>query len=111
MQHLFKTALIWLIALAIPAQGFAASTMLFCGSMHQHMAGATTTDGHPEHQHIAATLPDHQHRAMSVATSNDIVAAEANDTAHTDAATDLGKTGDWLNSVVARVRPVASVPP
>jgi hypothetical protein len=36
MPRLFKIAVLYLSMLVIPAQGFAASTMLSCGPAHQH---------------------------------------------------------------------------
>lgn len=49
MGQLFRTVLIWLVALAVPAQGMAAVTMLHCGPGH-HGAQAAQSSGQ--------TLPD-----------------------------------------------------
>lgn len=62
MGRRFRTALLWLIAWALPLQGFAAGAMLFCGSAHATQAAwmhivpgaAGSGAGHhhgPEHDH------------------------------------------------------------
>lgn len=48
MSRLFKTLVLYLSMLAIPAQGFAASTILYCGPAHQH-----TTTGEAIEQSLA----------------------------------------------------------
>ena len=64
MGLLIRTLLIWLLVLAVPAQGAAAATMAFCGPNH-HGAGATThaqSAPHTEHaQHGGAA---HQHMTV-----------------------------------------------
>lgn len=65
MSRIFNTALIWLVMLAIPAQGFAASTMLFCGPMHERMAGVSAASEQSGHQHASGVTPDYQHHAAS----------------------------------------------
>ena len=67
MGLLIRTLLIWLLVLAVPAQGAAAATMAFCGPNH-HGAGATThatSAPHAEHaQHGSdAGSAAHQHKA------------------------------------------------
>ena len=54
MHRLLRTVLTWLLVLALPAQGYAAQTMLFCGPGHHGAAvsGAvhdTAAHGHGEH--------------------------------------------------------------
>ena len=44
MPRLFQTVLLYLLMLAIPAQGYAASTMLSCGPAHQRMTAAEAGD-------------------------------------------------------------------
>lgn len=64
MDSLIRTLLIWLLMLAIPAQGVAAATMAFCGPKH-HGGGAaamadraaTTIQAHADHEATAA----HEH--------------------------------------------------
>lgn len=52
--------LLWLLVLALPVQGFAASTMLFCGAGHQGMVAAAA-GGHDHASHM------HSGRAQNVA--------------------------------------------
>lgn len=47
MRRVLRIALFWLIALAIPAQGVAAVSMLFCGPTHHRLAPAA----HPASSH------------------------------------------------------------
>lgn len=69
MKQLFKTVLIWLVALSVPAQGMAAVSMLHCGPGHQGAQSAQsmaqTLSGalppaheHPAHGHEHHSLPD-----------------------------------------------------
>ena len=57
MSPLVRLLLIWLLALALPAQGVAAATMQFCGPGHQPQAAL-----------LSAAVADH-HRAMGHATA------------------------------------------
>lgn len=67
MVGLLRTVLIWLLVLALPAQGAAAATMAFCNPNH-HSAGITadpyqigTADpglGSQQHAHAHAVAPD-----------------------------------------------------
>ena len=62
MCKLTKTLLVWLLMLAIPMQGFAATTMLFCAPGH-HNTAARISSQLPMFDHQAA-LPaqtKHQH--------------------------------------------------
>ena len=64
MNFLIRTLLIWLLVLAVPAQGAAAATMAFCGPDH-HSAGAaaqmhsTGPADHAHHGGTAATKHEH----------------------------------------------------
>jgi hypothetical protein len=56
MSPVLRTFLMWLMMLAIPVQGFAASAMLHCGPGHQrqqqqaaHAIGGPATGGHEAH--------------------------------------------------------------
>jgi hypothetical protein len=51
MPHRLRTALMWLLLLALPLQGFAAATMLTCGPNHHRL---------PVHA-AAASVHDHGH--------------------------------------------------
>src|SRR5436305_1132660 len=59
MLRALRITLMWLLALAIPVQGFAAASMLGCGSGHH---GATGAHSHAlgMHQHAIDT-PQHSH--------------------------------------------------
>lgn len=58
MLRLFKTLLLYPLMLAIPAQGFTASTMLFCGPSHQRLATAQEADRHAAHGHANILAAD-----------------------------------------------------
>jgi hypothetical protein len=61
MGLLIRTLFIWLLVFAIPAQGVAAATMVFCGPMHPDIvtAAQAATAGHV-HGALDATV-DHTH--------------------------------------------------
>lgn len=65
MNRFLKTLLLWLLAFALPVQGFAAVAKLSCGPIHQH--GAAVTVSHADHSHAGAMSPhvghDHAHHA------------------------------------------------
>lgn len=61
-----RTLLLWLLVLAVPAQGASAATMTFCGPGHhserQALDGQNETSSGPAHDHHAdATEADHEH--------------------------------------------------
>lgn len=68
MGVLIRMLLIWLLVLAVPAQGAAAATMAFCGSNH-HSAGAAAQmqpagpADHSHHDGAAATGHEHPQTA------------------------------------------------
>jgi hypothetical protein len=91
LKH-FRTALVWLMMLAIPTQGFAAATMLHCGPGHQHMLTgpeAAMPAGHTDAvalqhatPHAQSAHSDHEHdHAASVAQHEE--SADATDQAST----------------------------
>ena len=99
MKRLLRTVLIWLVALAIPAQGMAAVAMLHCGPGHHpaQKAGATATllpevahAEHAAHGHVGHRVQGSD-AATSAAASADVqgvsAAATAADTA-ADSASD-----------------------
>ncbi len=51
MRPLLRTLLIWMVVLAFPLQGIAASTMLFCGPSHDRMQQATDHSAHQDASH------------------------------------------------------------
>jgi hypothetical protein len=80
MRVLVRALLVWLLVLAVPAQGIAAATMAFCGpghhgsgstaqmhaaapADHAHHGGAAET-GHEHHQ--AASAPDEEASATAL---------------------------------------------
>lgn len=56
MRKVFKTVLLWLLLLAVPFQGYAASAMLFCETSHHRTdtVPATHADHHHNHEQHAA---------------------------------------------------------
>ncbi len=59
MPRALRTLLSFLIMLAIPLQGFAAASMVFCGPHHASL----TQPGHSDHHHDGAAAPGHHHDA------------------------------------------------
>lgn len=52
MPRLLRIVLTWLLALALPAQGYAAQAMLFCGPVHDRAAAsAAAGHDHAAHEH------------------------------------------------------------
>lgn len=115
MVSLIKTLLIWMLVLAIPAQGVAAAGMAFCGPHHhgggaaaQMQPGAPATHAH--HDGAAEAQHDHPHAAAQVDKVSSASAAF-------DKASDAGKhkcsacasccsAGAILSSVLAVVSPL-----
>ena len=73
MKRFVRCFVMWLLVLALPVQGFAASTMLLCGAGH-HGAAPATEGGHDHasHMHLGA-----QHVFGASASHADDHAAEA----------------------------------
>ena len=76
-----RTLLIWLLVLAVPAQGAAAATMAFCGPSH-HGSGAvshaprTSPVGHPKHvQHASHADSVHAHQDIAAVADEDDASA------------------------------------
>jgi len=105
MVGLVRTVLIWLLVLALPAQGAAAATMAFCSPNH-HSAGSTAvsrqiaavdpglaTQQHAHPHAVAGDLASHTHRhavPQGVADSDPVVSG-----VHSAAGSDLvGSAGD-----------------
>ena len=70
MSRMVRMLLIWLLALAIPAQGVAASTMAFCGPKHHGGVAAAAAD-------LAATA-SHVHGGLEAAAAHEHPRADAN---------------------------------
>jgi hypothetical protein len=90
-----RTLLIWLLVLALPAQGAMAATMAFCGPNHHGSTAAASAphDGHAVHE-------DHEHTAQGQAHS---VGDPASDTvsAASPASKNLGQADVQKCSVCA----------
>lgn len=77
MKKLAPLFLLWLLMLAIPVQGIAAATMLFCGAEHHHtgpaeQGGAELRQQH-QHHHDASAKADaaSDHHASYAKTAKD----------------------------------------
>ncbi len=71
MGLLIRTLLIWLLMLAIPAQGVAAATMAFCGPAHHRGWAAATVDrvATPPHSHgDYGAASAHEHAVVQAST-------------------------------------------
>lgn len=67
MSKFWRIALAWLLAVALPIQGYAAQTMLLCGPANHQ---SSVTDDHAAHGHDHASMvhgdaSDHAHAAAS----------------------------------------------
>ncbi|MCI4427850.1 MAG: hypothetical protein JHC40_01645 [Burkholderiales bacterium] len=60
MLSFVRTLLIWLLALAVPAQAVAAATMAFCGPGHQGRVVQPGSTSNGRHHHDA-TKAEHSH--------------------------------------------------
>lgn len=75
MKRWVRCFAVWLLVLALPVQGFAASTMLLCGAGHHGAAqGAEGGHAHASHMHMAArdvaqasASPAHDHAEQAPA--------------------------------------------
>lgn len=90
MHRLLRTVLTWLLVLALPAQGYAAQAMLFCGPGHH---GGAASEGIVSVAHDHAEHPGGHTESGA---SHEAVHVHAHaDTADTHAATDdLGAAAD-----------------
>ena len=86
MSRIWRIAVMWLLALAVPAQGFAAASMLNCGPGHHGtVSGPARADHHHDaHGHHGAAAADAD--ASENVASSDAEAAPAH-------ALHKGKTG------------------
>ena len=60
MSRIWRIAVMWLLALAVPAQGFAAASMLYCGPGHHGMVSgqARADHDHDAQAHDGAAAAD-----------------------------------------------------
>lgn len=79
----FRTVLIWLLVLALPAQGAAAATMAFCNPNHHATAGTVAHTQAHGHSATDSSVFDNHHLHVA-----DAVVASASVTAATTAAVD-----------------------
>jgi len=95
MLRLFKTIGLYLLMLAIPVQGFAATTMLHCGFAHQHTPSAQEPSHVSVLGHAIGLVADQQHK-MPAAASADSASYASIDAAAAFSAADnsLAKGGD-----------------
>ena len=83
MGLLIRTFLIWLMVLAVPAQGAAAVTMAFCGPNHHGGAAATLAQpiGPAEHSnHRVDAQSPHVHHATAAQADEDNSALASSET-------------------------------
>lgn len=66
MNRLFKTAMLWLLALALPVQGFAAVTQSSCAPQIQHMLAESAAMQSSVQSHHQSASAEHQHHQMNV---------------------------------------------
>ena len=74
MVRRVRTFLIWLLALALPAQGVMAATMVFCGPNHHDRAASVAAAAHEDgaaHSHHASS-----DKQAEVPTSNEAAAPD-----------------------------------
>ena len=65
MSRFLKIGLVCLSMIAIPVQGFAASTMFFCGLAHQHTKTVREAGPHSAHTGAGSLTAHHQHNTSS----------------------------------------------
>ncbi|MDL2339530.1 MAG: hypothetical protein QFE16_16980 [Pseudomonadota bacterium] len=73
MVSRFRSAVMWLLLLALPLQGFAAATMLNCGPNHHRMMAAASTELDEAHEHTAAG--QHHHEMGMAAGEHEVASA------------------------------------
>lgn len=102
MLRAVRAFLVWVMVIALPVQGMAASVMLFCGPSHERMVQAGAVDasaaraestGGAGHEHAAAGHAAHRH-----ATPDQVVSSVFADVA---ADTGADTTADGAGGLVA----------
>ena len=82
MGSFVKTLLIWLLVLALPAQGIAAAAMTFCGSGHHGVASVhVAMSAASEHLHRGDSLSVHRSDSGDFVAAATIEAASATEKA------------------------------
>lgn len=78
MRKFLKPFVLWLLLIAVPFQGYAAATMMCCGSAHSKGVGHAAQEQVGDiHSHLSGM--DHDHDEDAVAASN---ATESDSDAH-----------------------------
>lgn len=82
MGLLIRTLLVWLLVLAVPAQGAAAATMAFCGPNHHGGSAATTAQQpgpaeHSNHDGDGQSTPGHHEMAALADEADSALASPA----------------------------------
>jgi len=68
MAFRFRSALMWLLLLALPLQGFAAATMINCGPNHHRMMASSGAEPTETHEHLSG---GERHHEMGMAADHD----------------------------------------
>ena len=56
----FRSAMMWLLLVALPLQGYAAATMLTCGPNHHRLMAAAIAEPDEAHHHAAGVQHHHE---------------------------------------------------
>jgi hypothetical protein len=72
MKRLLRTLLTWLLLAAVPLQGYAAGTMLFCGAAHG--PGQPVAVDHAAHRHAASAADVAAHHEEPASIGDDSAA-------------------------------------
>lgn len=78
----FRTALMWLLLLALPLQGVAAATMLGCGPNHHRNTEGAGAAGVHQHQHAGHDGHSHDLPASDVESAAADVAGDPGTSSH-----------------------------
>jgi hypothetical protein len=70
MRELLKPFVLWLLLIAVPFQGYAAATMMCCGSAHSKGIEHTAQEPAMQSMHSHASNMDHDHDEDAVATGS-----------------------------------------
>jgi hypothetical protein len=71
MRPLFKSLLLWLLALALPVQALAAAGMQHCGTSHERMRGAPAAHAHAHDGAAEEGAHEHHHAPAPAAEATD----------------------------------------
>lgn len=115
MGLLIRTLLVWLLVLAVPAQGAAAATMASCGPNHHGGAAASHAEQMTPAEHVHPLAPaqgihgDHDKAAAAQADSADVGGSAVHaDKQKCSACASCCSIGALLSSVLAVPAPALS---